>query len=260
MNSISSTDLISLELKDKIAWFTINRPPLNILDLPVLRQFDRLLNTSEIHEKSQVLVIRGAGEKAFSAGVDIKDHAVNKVSETLPLFHQILVKLKNFPITTLAAVHGMALGGGLELAMACDLVIAETGTKLGQPEINAGCFPPAAAALLPDLIGAKRTYEMVVLGSILTAEQGFQYGIVNEVVPVGKLMDKVNEWCEKILEKSKVVVGLAKEAVNFSTGLSFSSALENAEDLYLNRLTKTEDSEEGIRAFLEKRKPIWKGC
>ncbi len=249
-----------MELKDNTAWFTIHHPPLNVLNIPALKQFNQLLDLPDIHEKAQILVIKGEGEKAFSAGVDIKDHTEDKVSETLPLFHQILLKLKKLPITTIAAVHGLVLGGGFELALACDLVIAEQGAKLGQPEITVGCFPPAATALLPELIGSKRTYELVVLGTLLTPEQGFQFGLVNEVAPSGKLMEKVNEWRAKILDKSKVVIGLAKEAIQFSMGSNFPSALKNAEEIYLKRLVKTEDSKEGIQAFLDKRKPIWKGC
>lgn len=251
---------ISLDIGDRIARLTINRPPLNILDLNTLHEIEEAVESVKKSHQIQVLTISGSGEKAFSAGADVKDHTPARVSTMLHEFHHVILKLRELPITTIAVVRGLALGGGCELVLACDLILAEECAQFGQPEINLGCFPPMACAFLPELVGKKKAYEIVVLGRHMTAMEAFQMGLINKVVPKGQLDETVKEWCKEILEKSSKVISITKEALNTSPGLTFSQALERVEDIYINHLMKTEDGVEGINAYLEKRKPVWKGC
>lgn len=256
----TAAKLVQLEIVEQTACVTINCPPLNILNLEILNEIEEVLNTVEKNSKLQVLVIKGAGEKAFSAGADIKDHTPDKAPGMLKIFHKVILHLRSLPVTTIAQVHGLALGGGCELALACDLLIASDNAQFGQPEISVGCFPPVSASLLPRIIGEKRAYELLVLGRRFSANEAFQLGLVNKVVPVRELDKTVKEYCDQIIDKSKIVVSYTKEAMNFPPDFSFEKALDRAEDIYVNKLLKTDDGKEGIDAYLQKRKPIWKGC
>lgn len=251
---------VHLEISGKIAYITINRPPLNILDTQTLNEFEDAVNMIEKDANIQVVVIKGAGEKAFSAGADIKDHTHDKAPGMLKIFHKVILHLRNLPFTTIAQVHGLALGGGCELALACDLLIAAENTQFGQPEINVGCFPPVAASLLPRIIGEKRAYEILVTGRRFSAQESFNFGLVNKVVPFSDLDKTTKEYCDQIVDKSKIVVSYTKEAMNFPPDFNFEKALKRSEDIYVNKLLATHDGKEGIDAYLEKRKPNWKGC
>lgn len=251
---------VHLEISGKIAYITINRPPLNILDRQTLNEFEDLLNAIEKDSTLQVAVIKGAGEKAFSAGADIKDHTPDKAPGMLKIFHEVILHLRNLPVATIAQIHGLALGGGCELALACGLLIAADNAQFGQPEIGVGCFPPVGASLLPRIIGEKRAYEILVTGRRFSAQEAFNFGLVNKVVPFSDLDKTVKEYCDQIIEKSKIVLSYTKEAMNFPPDFNFEKALRRAEDIYVNKLLKTHDGKEGIDAYLQKRKPTWKGC
>jgi cyclohexa-1,5-dienecarbonyl-CoA hydratase len=241
----------------RVATVLLHRPPLNIINLEMLDE----LNTawSEIEDlKTQVVVISGAGDRAFSAGVDVADHAPGKIETMLENFHRMVLRIRKSDCVSVAAVHGHALGGGAELAMMCDLIIAADNAQIGQPEISLGCYPPIAVAYLPGAIGFHKASEMILLGESVTAAEAERLGIVNKVVPRASLTDAVDAYVDKLLTKSSTVLALAKRALREGTGHHFEQALDRAHELYVREVTKTEDTVEGMNAFLEKRAPTWK--
>jgi len=206
-----------------------------------------------------VVVLTGVSDRAFSAGVEIKDHFPEKVDSTLSVFNKIFYVLEGLGKPTVAVVNGIALGGGCELAMGCDMIIASEKAQFGQPEIKVGAIPPVAIVLLPKLVGRKKAFELVFTGDVITAVEAKQIGLVNRVVPAEKLEEATRELVGKLKENSPVVLKLTRMAFRQSLELDFKSGLEKVTDIYLNLLMRTEDSVEGLRAFLEKRKPQWKG-
>jgi cyclohexa-1,5-dienecarbonyl-CoA hydratase len=241
----------------RIASVVLNRPPLNIINIEMLDE----LNTawSEIEDmKVQVAVISGAGDRAFSAGVDVADHTPGKVEKMLEEFRRVILRIRRSDCVTIAAIHGHTLGGGAELAMMCDLIIAADNAQIGQPEISLGCYPPAAVAYLPGAIGFHKATEMVLLGEPVSAAEAAHLGIVNRVVPHASLRETVDGYVDKLLSKSSTVLALTKRALREGTGHHFETALDRAHELYVRELTKTEDMVEGIDAFLAKRPPSWR--
>jgi cyclohexa-1,5-dienecarbonyl-CoA hydratase len=241
----------------RVATVLLHRPPLNIINLEMLDELNAAW--SEIEDlKTQVVVISGAGDRAFSAGVDVADHAPGKIETMLENFHRMVLRIRKSDCVSIAAVHGHALGGGAELAMMCDLIIAADNMQIGQPEISLGCYPPIAVAYLPGAIGFHKASEMILLGESVNAAEAERLGIVNQVVPRANLIDAVDACVDKLLTKSSTVLALAKRALREGTGHHFEQALDRAHELYVRELTKTEDTVEGMNAFLEKRAPSWK--
>ena len=250
---------ILLEKKAGVAQITINRPPLNILDIETLRELGAALKNVRKDEDVSVVVLRGAGERAFSAGVDIRDHMPETVEELLEAFHELFFLLNDLDRPTIAVVDGYALGGGCEVAAACDMVIASDRSEFGQPEINAGVLPPPATVLFPKLIGRRKSFELILTGDRIGAKEAERIGLVSRVVPAENLEEAVDELLGKLREKSPIVLRLARRAIYRALDLDFRRALASVTDLYLGSLMNTEDAVEGLRAFLEKRKPVWKG-
>jgi cyclohexa-1,5-dienecarbonyl-CoA hydratase len=250
---------ITYEKTDEVAKLVINRPPLNILNVETLREIAEALGDVRRDEKIKALVITGAGEKAFSAGVDVKDHLPDKIKETLEVFHKIFHLLAEINKPTIAVVRGFAFGGGCELASACDIVFASEDARFGQQEINVGTIATVASVLLPRIVGRRKALEILLTGDTITAAEAKQIGLVNEVYPAAELEAAVEKFIGKIREKSPVVLSLLKTAIYQGLDKSFKEALDGVTNIYLNKLIKTEDAVEGLRAFLEKRKPVWKG-
>ncbi|MEA2561687.1 MAG: cyclohexa,5-dienecarbonyl-CoA hydratase [Acidobacteriota bacterium] len=242
-----------LDRDGRTATITINRPPLNILDIPTIQRLGDVL--SEL-EDMQLVVIRGAGDRAFSAGVAVQDHTPDLVGPMLESLHGAIRKLRDLSAVTVAAVKGHCLGGGMELALACDLVIATEDARFGQPEIELGCYPPVAAALYPSLIGPGQTLDLLLTGRTLTCEEAERMGLIARRVP--SLDEGLAKLTAEILAKSAAVVRLTKKAVRAGRDHGFSEALAESERLYLDELCPTADMAEGIAAFLEKRQPVWK--
>jgi cyclohexa-1,5-dienecarbonyl-CoA hydratase len=247
-----------LDVAPPRATLTLAKPPLHVLDLEGIGAMTRALESIGARSDVSVLVVAAEGEKAFSAGVEVRDHLPDRLDEMIDSFHLLCRTLVEIDAVTVAAVRGAALGGGMELAACCDLILAAKEASFGQPEIELGCFPPLGAALYPSLFGAKRANEIVLLGERFTAEEAKVIGLVNKVVPRTELDSAVDEIVSKLASKSPAVLRLAKRALRAAAERSLES-LPEIESLYREELAATEDMLEGLQAFLEKRKPVWRG-
>src|SRR5205823_11224032 len=191
----------------RIASIVLNRPPLNIINLEMLDELNAAW--SEVEDlKAQVAVISAAGERAFSAGVDVADHAPGRIETMLEKFHHVILRIRRSDCVSIAAIHGHTLGGGAELAMMCDLIIAADDAQIGQPEISLGCYPPVAAAYLPGAVGFHKASEMVLVGEPVSAARAEQFGLINKVVPRANLSEAVDDYADKLLETSSTVLDL----------------------------------------------------
>jgi len=235
----------------------MDRPPLNVLDIALLRELDDALTACAEDTAADVMVIEGAGQRAFSAGVDIRDHTREKVPEMLDVVHGVIRKLLALPQVTIAVVRGVCLGGGCELASSCDLVVASEESSFATPEIHVGCYPPVALARFSSLIGYHRAAEMILTGRTFSAQEALAMGLINRVFPGDQLEGELKSLLEELLGKSGAVLRIALKGLRELSLKGFADALRRSEDLYCTELLHTEDVEEGIRAFLEKRKPQW---
>lgn len=251
------SDLVHVERGERTATLTLERPPLNILDIPTIAALDQAIQGLAREPGLQLVVLRGGG-KAFSAGVSVADHTPDKVEPMLRAFHGAIRRLYALEAATLAVVHGHCLGGGMELALTCDLVLASDDARFGQPEIQLACYPPVAAALYPKLIGSQRAFEMLLTGRTYDAEEAQAMGLVNWRVPRAELDAKLAALASDLLAKSAAVVRLTKRALRAGERLPFGAALDEAERIYLEDLVRTADMDEGISAFLAKRTAVWR--
>jgi cyclohexa-1,5-dienecarbonyl-CoA hydratase len=248
---------IIFEKANGYARITLNRPPLNIMNIEMMTEIGEALES--LHNQDNVkLVIFGSACKVFSAGVDMADHTPQKVFQLLDAFHKIFLTMVDIGKPTVAAINGPALGGGCELATFCDLVIASENAKFGQPEIKVGVFPPVAAVVFPYLVGRKKAMELILTGETIEAREALSLGLVNRVVAVERLADTVKEMASKIVANSGPVLQMTKKAMFCGEGLNFQDALKKAQDIYLNHLMALEDANEGLKAFVERRAPVWK--
>ena len=249
---------ITYGVEKGLARLTINRAPFNVLDIATMEEMNLALDEAKAATDIKLLVITGAGEKAFSAGVEVADHTPDKVERMIEVFHGIFRRLQQLPIPTLAAVNGAALGGGMEVAIACDLVVAAAGAKFGQPEIKLAVFPPVAAVLLPRLVSPARAMELLLGGENLLAEEALRIGLVNRVFARESFAADLAAYVAPYLSLSRAALASTLKAIRAASGKPFGEALEAAERIYLKELMATEDAKEGLNAFIEKRKPVWK--
>lgn len=254
----SAPRAIRLKKEGRVATITVDAPPLNILDLSTLRQLESATEALANDGELQLVILRGAGDRVFSAGVSVHDHSPDKMEEVLTRFHRALLTLMELPAASIAVVQGPCLGGGMELAASCDWVLASEKASFGQPEIKLGCYPPFAAALYPARLGYAKTLDLIISGRTLSAQEAKDIGFVSWVVPAAELESALEAWVEEITTNSAAVTRLAKRAVMAGLNRSASAATDAAERLYLNELVATEDMVEGLSAFIEKRSPDWK--
>lgn len=248
---------VVVEKRERVISITFERPPLNVLNLALLRELDQILTASAAEPGIDVLVLRGGGEKAFSAGVDIADHTREKVPQMLDAMHGVIGKLLALPQVTVALVQGVCLGGGCELASSCDLILAADESSFATPEISVGCYPPVALARFPALLGYHRAAEMILTGRRFSAQEALAAGLINRVLAKDRLEEGLQSLLEELLGKSGAVLRIAIKGLRELWLKSFSEGLRRSEELYRRELLQTSDVEEGVKAFLEKRKPHW---
>src|SRR3954466_2970969 len=250
---------IRFRVEDRVGRITFARPPLNIFTIAMMRETDAAL-TDCMMERDMVAVVFDAveGSRAFSAGVSVEEHQPETVYQMLESFHTVFRTLEQMSKPALALVDGAALGGGCELVAGCDIVLAASRAKFGQPEIKLGVFPPVAAVLLPRIMGERRARELLLTGEIFDAQEAERTGLVSYVVEAVQLESKLQEILARLRELSASALEMARRAMDAARGRPFVEALERVEDIYLNELMKTDDAQEGVRAFMEKRKPDWR--
>ena len=250
---------IKFRIEDRVARVTFARPPVNIFNIAMMREISDALNHCSRERELVALVFDSSTDcRAFSAGVAVEEHSDEFVFQMLDSFHAIFRALEQIARPAIAVVDGAALGGGCELVMACDMAIASDRARFGQPEIKLGVYPPVAAVLLPQVIGDKRARELILTGELIEATEAMRLGFVNYVVPVNQLEAKTLEVLSRFRSLSSASLELTKRAIDLGRGRSLDSALKQIEDMYLHELMKTHDATEGINAFIEKRKPVWR--
>lgn len=250
-------ETIHLRVEDRTAWITLDRPPLNVLDIAMMESLDAALERAL--PKADFVIFQGSGTKAFCAGADVADHTPERFEKMLQAFHAVFRRLAQADCLTIAAVHGHCLGGGMELAAFCDFVIATESARFGQPEIKLGCFPPVAMVILPQRIGMHAARNLILTGQQISATEAQRLGLVTRVVSDQDLQPAVEALRGELRTLSPSVLHLTRKTLARLHSDDFVKQIEEVERVYLAELMQTHDAQEGIRAFLEKRKPVWKG-
>ncbi len=255
-----SEEPILVEIKEGVCWITLNRPDkLNSIDSKTMKRLFETIDEVEDDPNVRCVVIKGSG-RAFSAGADVDELMKLTPEEAEELSrkgHETMMKISSMPKPVIAAINGYALGGGCELASACDIRIASEKAKFGQPEIKLGIIPGwGGTQLLTRLIGVGRAMELILTGRIIDAEEAYRIGLVNKVVPHDRLEEEVSELAKTLASGAPIAMAEAKRLVNL--GGSLEVGLDEEAEAF-GRLFATEDSREGFKAFKEKRTPSFKG-
>lgn len=254
----SELQRIQISVDPPVAKITLNNPPQNVIDVPMMEDLAGALRDLETQPQISTVVLAG-NSKAFSAGVDVGAHQPETVREMLTKFHAVIRALVGSKKVTIAVVRGNCLGGGAELAMVCDIVLTARDAKWGFPEIKLACFPPVAVTGLAALVGQKRAAELVLTGRQISGVEAAAMGLANFAVNEDELPPVLQEALDRLSRLSPAALAVTKKASYAWDAMHFDKGLARAEQVYLDELMKTEDAQEGIRAWLEKREPRWKG-
>jgi enoyl-CoA hydratase/carnithine racemase len=253
-----SADLVLCRIEDGVAVLTLNNPPLNLVTLELTRQLERALERLASDPAVRGLVLTGAGERAFSAGSDIREFsgvADDVVGKKLAPENRAYAKVDDFPKPTIAAVTGLAYGGGLELAVCCDLLVVEANARLALPEIKLGVFPGSGGTVrVTRRIGEGRAKELMYFGEPIEPETALAWGLVNRVVPIGEALITARRMAAELAARPGRALELCKRAIDFSDDLSEDEAIERSLSLSAEAFA-TADCEVGVHAFFEKRAP-----
>ncbi len=249
---------IIFEVKGDRAFLTINRPPLNILNIATMEEMNQAISSLIGNKDVKILVLTGSGEKAFSAGVDVADHTEEKAGKMIHVFHDVFRNLLKLDQVTVAALKGLTLGGGCEIALFCDLILAADNMKIGQPEIKLSVIAPVALLILPRLMGLKKASELLLTGKTYEAAEAEKIGLVNKIVSLASFDSELEKFIQPFSELSLVGLRFSKKGINLGLTTNFLEGLDKIEKTYLEELMATEDANEGLKAFMEKRKPLWK--
>ena len=257
-NSTNTVQGVAVHHEGPLARITFTHPPLNVFDFQLLDELMQALQELQRRAEISAVIISG-GERAFSAGVDVAVHTPEQIQTMFQKFHGLILALAKFPKVTIAEVRGVCLGGGAELAMVCDMCFTTEKAKWGFPEITLGCYPPVACTALAALVGQKRAADLIFTGRTFSGEEAANWGLANEAHPEGELQEIIQETLDRLFKLSPAALAHAKKAFYAWDSIHLDKGLARAEKIYIEELIQTEDAKEGIQAWLEKRKPEWKG-
>ncbi len=255
--SLADFQHVKVRVEGEVARLTLDRSDHNLLNERMLSELAG--GISALGERSEIkLIVLDSAGKTFCGGIELGEYTQRRVFQLLDAFHTAFLAMLDTSKPLLVVVNGPAFGGGAELAALGDLVIATPRARFAQPEIKLGAFPPLSAAILPYLLGPKMALELVLMGETISAERALEIGLVNWLVPESELQAKVNEVIAKVTTQSGPVLSMAKKAIMASLGLPLRDGVRNSMKVFLNELGDLEDSQEGVRALVEKRAPKWK--
>ncbi len=250
---------INVRIEEGLGTITLNRPPVNVLNIEMMNEINDILK-DWIEKRDLKVVLFNSEGKCFSAGVDVGEHMGDLAPKMIESFHGMFRLMDQLGAVTVASVYGSCLGGGCELAVFCDLVIADDTAKFGQPEIQVGVLPPIAAQIMPRIIGRKAAMDLILSGRIISAKESMGMGLINKVVAKGDLPQETDEFIKPYLSLSAEVISITKKTIKSGLRDEFEPSLKVIEEIYLHELMRTADAQEGLKAFLEKRTPEWKNC
>ena len=254
---MSEYQYLRVEKADGVARITFDRPKHNVLDIKMMNELITELKALAADDQLKCAVLNGAGA-SFCAGVEVSDHKPEMAAEMIETFNRIFEMIDQLEVPVIASVHGACLGGGMEVAIACDIIVAAQSAMFGQPEIKLAFLPPYAAVRLPHLVGPSKAIEICTTGKRYSAEEARQMGMIAYAVADDQLAEATDKLVGEIQYNSPLIIRLNKQAVTKHLGMSLPQAIESVSDLFLNTLMKTEDVLEGIASFEGKRKPVWK--
>lgn len=260
MSTAAMTGAVHVTDEGALRRIALANPPLNVVTTALLHQIADAVESVRERPETKVVLLTGEGPRAFCAGVDIADHTAERVGDMMHAFSRAIRAILTAEVPVVAALNGAALGGGFELALACDIIVARNEVNVGQPEIRLGVFPPVAAALLPRLIGRQAALELILTGRSVTSADARALGLVARTFPRESFDTDVAAYVGELARHSGPVLRLAKRAVTTGAELPLLEALEEADRLYLEDLMALHDPHEGLAAFVEKREPVWRNA
>ena len=252
-------EFINAKVEGGLGTITLNRTPLNILNIKMMNEINDTLK-DWIEDRDLKVVLFNANGRCFSSGVDVEEHIGDLASKMIESFHGMFRLMDRLGAVTVSSVYGSCLGGGCELSIFCDLVIADDTAKFGQPEIQLGVLPSIAAQIMPRIIGRKAAMDLILSGRIISAKEAMDMGLINKVVAKGDLDGETDRFVKPYLSLSAEVIRITKRAIKAGLIDDLEPSLKIIEDIYLNELMRTADAQEGLQAFLERRSPKWKNC
>jgi cyclohexa-1,5-dienecarbonyl-CoA hydratase len=252
---------LTLELSSdgQVATLALHRPPRNVMDIEMMDEINAALMTLKDRRALKVLVVRGRGD-TFSGGVDLADHRKDRVARLRQVFHRILESIRLLDVVSVAAVTGAAAGGGFELALGCNLVVAADSARFSLPDVRLGLFPPVASVVLPRVAPRRKAMEWILLGQEIPARELASYGLVNRVFADGAFESGLAAFVGQIAAHSGPVLQLARRAQAESYYATYEEALYKVENLFLRDLQALADAQEGLQAALEGRSPQWRNA
>jgi cyclohexa-1,5-dienecarbonyl-CoA hydratase len=256
--SVNGSQRLTVQIQGPLARITLTHPPLNVIDFQMMDELAEAVRQLAQRREVSVVVLSG-GDRGFSAGVDVAVHTPELIQTMFQKFHGLIMALVKFPKITIAEVRGVCLGGGAELAMVCDMAYTTPDAKWGFPEITLGCYPPVACTALAALVGQKRAAELVFTGRTFSGAEAADWGLANEAHPAAELKEAVQGTLDYLFKLSPAALAVAKKAFYAWDSVHLDKGLARAEKIYVEELMQTDDAKEGIAAWLEKRKPVWRG-
>jgi cyclohexa-1,5-dienecarbonyl-CoA hydratase len=255
--AVKTYKFIQFDTSTFVARITMNHPPYNVLTVPMMTELAEAIES--LNGRGDIkCILLDSSQKMFSAGISLEDSRPERVFQTLDAFTRVFQAVSEISKPLIVVVNGQAIGAGSEMVAFGDMIIATENARFAQPEVKMGVFPPFAAIMLPQLIGPKKTYEMILTGQPLSAEEAQQLGLINKMVPETELSKTVNDVLGRIGEISAPVLEMTKKVIGSTMGMPLDEAIKRSHNIYLNQLMDLEDAHEGLRAVIEKRKPVWK--